>query len=99
MRFSQCPAERRTAADGSAGIARYGVIVTDPSLLRVEVNGGTATAGQLRYPALVNYGHITVMQVRSGRTRGLQLHLTRLDAANRELFGTGLDDERVRDHI
>ena len=31
--------------------------------------------------------------------RGLDLHLTRLDAATRELFGTGLDGSRVRDHI
>ncbi|GAA4605600.1 aminotransferase class IV family protein [Actinoallomurus liliacearum] len=67
--------------------------------LRVEVDGGPATADRLRHLALVNYGHLTVMQVRGRRTRGLGLHLARLDAANRELFGTGLDGDRVRDHI
>ena len=42
------------------------------------------------------YGHFTAMQVRGGRTRGLALHFERLEAASRELFGTGLDAERVR---
>ena len=35
----------------------------------------------------------------SGRTRGLGLHLSRLDAATWELFGTGVDADRVRSHI
>jgi branched-subunit amino acid aminotransferase/4-amino-4-deoxychorismate lyase len=39
------------------------------------------------------------MQVRGGRVRGLALHLRRLDAANRELFGAGLDGDRVCGHI
>lgn len=34
------------------------------------------------------------MQVRDLRTRGLDLHLARLDAAQREIYGTGLDGER-----
>ncbi|MEU2430380.1 aminotransferase class IV [Streptomyces sp. NPDC007861] len=42
------------------------------------------------------YGHFTAMQVRDGRVRGLALHLERLDGATRELFGRGLDGERVR---
>jgi branched-subunit amino acid aminotransferase/4-amino-4-deoxychorismate lyase len=63
---------------------------------RIEVNGGPATAGQLAYPALMNYGHFTAMQVRGGAVRGLALHLARLDQATRELFGTGLDGELVR---
>ncbi|MCO6000042.1 aminotransferase class IV family protein [Actinoallomurus rhizosphaericola] len=67
--------------------------------LRVEVDAGPATADHLRHLALVNYGHLTVMQVRGRRTRGLDLHLARLDAANRELFGTGLDGDRIRHHI
>ncbi|MCO6004249.1 aminotransferase class IV family protein [Actinoallomurus purpureus] len=70
-----------------------------PAPLRVEVDGGPATADRLRHLALVNYGHLTVMQVRDRRTRGLDLHLARLDAANRELFGLGLDGDRVRGHI
>ncbi len=64
-----------------------------------EVNGHTATADELRFPALINYGHFTAMQVRDGCTRGLDLHLERLASATRELFETGLDGERVRDHI
>jgi branched-subunit amino acid aminotransferase/4-amino-4-deoxychorismate lyase len=39
------------------------------------------------------------MQVRARRTRGLALHLARLEAANRELFQAELDDERVRELI
>jgi hypothetical protein len=31
--------------------------------------------------------------------QGLDLHLARLDAANRELFGAGLDTAQVRAHI
>jgi branched-subunit amino acid aminotransferase/4-amino-4-deoxychorismate lyase len=64
--------------------------------MRVEVDGHPATAEELSVPAVVNYGHITTMQVRDGRVRGLELHLRRLDAANRELFGTGLAGDRVR---
>ena len=47
-------------------------------------------------PANEDYGHFTAMQVRCGATRGLQLHLDRLDAANRELFGEPLDGGFVR---
>ena len=39
------------------------------------------------------------MQVRSRRTRGLALHLARLEAANRELFEAELDGARVRELI
>ena len=69
------------------------------TLLRVEVNGSMATAGLLQHLALVNYGHFTAMQVRGGRTRGLDLHLRRLDVATRELFGTGLDADRIRGYV
>ena len=66
---------------------------------RIEINGHGATASQLGFPALANYGHFTAMQVKNQQVRGLDLHLTRLDGATRELFGTGLDRSRVRDHI
>ncbi len=72
----------------------YGGTVTNPP--RFEVDGRTATAEELLSPILLNYGHFTAMQVRDGRTRGLARHLARLDSATRELFGTGLDGERVR---
>jgi branched-subunit amino acid aminotransferase/4-amino-4-deoxychorismate lyase len=65
----------------------------------IEIDGRPATADDLRFPAAVHYGHFTAMQVRDGRVRGLALHLARLDAANRELFGAGLDGDLVRDRI
>lgn len=67
--------------------------------IRVNVNGREATAGQLRDYVLGPYGHFTAMQVRSARTRGLALHLARLDAATRELFGRGLDGDQIQAHI
>lgn len=69
------------------------------ALPRIEINGHTATAEELSHPALVNYGHVTVMQARGGRTRGIDLHLARLDAANNVLFGAGIDALLVRGRI
>jgi branched-subunit amino acid aminotransferase/4-amino-4-deoxychorismate lyase len=66
---------------------------------RVEIDGRAATADQLRAFALGGYGHFTAMQVRNGRARGLNLHLARLAAGNRELFDAALDPAAVRDHI
>ncbi|MFE4861571.1 aminotransferase class IV [Streptomyces sp. NPDC056670] len=63
----------------------------------VEIDGRPADAENLLVPALTGgYGHFTAMQVRDGRVRGLAHHLTRLDRATRELFGPGMDGERVR---
>jgi branched-subunit amino acid aminotransferase/4-amino-4-deoxychorismate lyase len=70
----------------------------DPRILRTEVDGREATAEQLRFPAFT-YGHFTAMQIRGRSVRGLALHLSRLDAANRELFDAGLDGDLVRDLI
>jgi len=67
--------------------------------MRIEVDGDEPTREVLQDAALNPYGHFTAMQVRDGRTRGLDLHLARLDAANRELFGEALDGVRVRDLI
>lgn len=64
----------------------------------IEIDGELATAEAL-WPALGGYGHFTAMQVRDGRVRGLPFHLERLDGATRELFGTELDAERVREHV
>ena len=58
-------------------------------------NGKPASVGDLRALALVNYGHFTTVQVRDRRARGIDLHLRRLQAATRELFGSELDRERV----
>ncbi|MYS22406.1 Branched-chain amino acid aminotransferase/4-amino-4-deoxychorismate lyase, partial [Streptomyces sp. DvalAA-14] len=61
----------------------------------IEIDGDAATAAALA-PALGGYGHFSALQVRGGRVRGLAFHLARLDEATRELFGGGLDGERVR---
>ena len=70
--------------------ATVGIVSMAP-VPRIEINGHGATADQLGFPALVNYGHFTAMQVRNRRVRGLDLHLARLDSATRELFGASLD--------
>ena len=67
-------------------------------MLHIEIDGRPAGAEAL-WSTSSAYGHFTAMQVRGGRTRGLALHLRRLEAANRELFGAGLDHERVRELI
>jgi branched-subunit amino acid aminotransferase/4-amino-4-deoxychorismate lyase len=66
---------------------------------RVEVNGLNATDDQLRALTFNHFGHFTAMQVRECRVRGLELHLARLAAANREVFGADLNSAAVRDHI
>jgi branched-subunit amino acid aminotransferase/4-amino-4-deoxychorismate lyase len=68
-------------------------------VLTFEINGRIATAGELSALALNGYGHFTAMQVRDGRVRGLDLHVDRLAAANREMFGAALDGGHVRDLI
>ena len=69
-------------------------------MLKIEVGDGREpTREELLDAALDSYGHFTAMQVREGHTRGLDLHLARLDAANRELFGEELDGELVRSRI
>ncbi|MEV6796696.1 aminotransferase class IV family protein [Streptomyces sp. NPDC051320] len=67
--------------------------------MHIEIDGRPVTDASLRTPAFVNYGHYTAMQVRNGRVRGLGLHLDRLDSATRELFGSGLDGEHVRELV
>ena len=69
------------------------------AVLRVEIDGRTPSIERLRALMLASYGHLTAMQVRGRRVRGLELHLDRLSGANRELFGVDLDCDRVRDHI
>lgn len=65
-------------------------------MLRIEIDGGPPTTDRLATGLLANYGHFTAMQVRDRRVKGLDLHLRRLDRANRELYRTGLDGDRVR---
>ena len=66
--------------------------------VHIEIDGHLATAEELWSTASA-FGHFTAMQVRARRTRGLALHLRRLEVANRELFEAGLDGERVRELI
>ncbi|WP_367041666.1 aminotransferase class IV family protein [Streptomyces sp. Je 1-332] len=74
--------------------------MTTPSpLQRLEIDGQAATADRLLWSALGGVGHFTAMQVRGGATRGLGLHLERLDSATRELFGRELDGEHVRELV
>jgi branched-subunit amino acid aminotransferase/4-amino-4-deoxychorismate lyase len=68
-------------------------------LQRIEIDGVSATADQLRAAALGGFGHFTAMQVRGGKVRGFRNHMHRLDAANRELFGVGIDEQVLRAHI
>jgi branched-subunit amino acid aminotransferase/4-amino-4-deoxychorismate lyase len=63
--------------------------------LRIEINGRAPSAEALWSTASA-FGHFTSMQVRGGRTRGLALHLRRLETANQELFGAGFDGDRGR---
>jgi len=66
---------------------------------RVEVNGQQANEEALALLDHEGWGHFTAMQVRHGCTRGLGLHLARLDAAHRDIYGTPLDGELVRARI
>jgi hypothetical protein len=68
------------------------------TLDRTEVDGAPATPAEIAR-VTSGYGHFTAMQVRHRATRGLALHLERLARANRERFGVGLDEERIRELI
>ncbi|MEV6896743.1 aminotransferase class IV [Amycolatopsis sp. NPDC051372] len=63
-----------------------------------ELNGAEPGAVQLAR-VLGGYGHFTAMQVRDGRVRGLELHLTRLVTSTRLLFGSELDVSLVRGYV
>jgi hypothetical protein len=71
--------------------------MTAQGVIRIEIDGRPPRMEDLQRLALENSGHFTAMQVRDGRVRGLDLHLARLDEGSRELFGVGLDGQRVRD--
>jgi branched-subunit amino acid aminotransferase/4-amino-4-deoxychorismate lyase len=67
--------------------------------VRIEINGHAADEAARSLLDYEGWGHFTAMQVRGGRTRGLGLHLTRLAAAQREIYGRALDGEEVRARI
>lgn len=60
------------------------------------IDGVPATADDLAYPAMVNYGAYTSFGVQDGGVRGLDRHLTRLREAGLELFGEAGDEDRAR---
>jgi branched-subunit amino acid aminotransferase/4-amino-4-deoxychorismate lyase len=66
---------------------------------KIEVNGQPADEAAVSLLEHEGWGHFTTMQVRDGRTRGIGLHLARLVAAHRELYGRALDGEEVRARI
>lgn len=66
-------------------------------MVKLFVDGSSATEADLRHQALVNYGAYTSFRVESGGVRGLDLHLARLESAAVELFGQAVGDWRLRD--
>lgn len=71
----------------------------DDEVSDVEVNGQQANEEAIALLDHEGWGHFTAMQVRNGCTRGLDLHLARLDAAHREIYENPLDGELVRARI
>lgn len=67
--------------------------------VRIEVNGHEAGEAGVSLLEHEGWGHFTAMQVRGGRTRGLDLHLARLAAAHRDVYGRALGGEEVRARI
>lgn len=66
---------------------------------RLEIDGRPAGLEQVQALDLSPRGHFTAMQVRGGATLGLDFHLTRLDAASREMWGTALDPDLIRGYL
>jgi branched-subunit amino acid aminotransferase/4-amino-4-deoxychorismate lyase len=64
-------------------------------MITIEIDGEIPGVNQV-WAAFSSYGHFTALQVREGRTRGLALHLRRLESATKETFGVPLDLERIR---
>jgi branched-subunit amino acid aminotransferase/4-amino-4-deoxychorismate lyase len=65
----------------------------------IKVNGREADKAAVSLLEHEGWGHFTAIQVRGGRTRGLDLHLSRLQAAHQEIYGRELDGLEVRTRI
>jgi branched-subunit amino acid aminotransferase/4-amino-4-deoxychorismate lyase len=65
----------------------------------VEVNGQQADQAAMSLLEHEGWGHFTSMQVRGGRARGLGLHLSRLEAAHRDVYGRALGGQDARARI
>jgi branched-subunit amino acid aminotransferase/4-amino-4-deoxychorismate lyase len=66
---------------------------------RIEINGQPADDEAAALLRDQGWGHFTAMQVRDGRTRGLDLHLGRLTAAHAEIYGRPLSADLILDRI
>ena len=64
--------------------------------VELSVDGAPATLDDLTHVALVNYGAYTSFRVEQGGVRGLDLHLSRLEAEAVELFGEPVGETRLR---
>jgi len=65
----------------------------------IEVNGRAADEAAVSLVEHEGWGHFTAMQVRGGRARGLDLHLSRLEAAHDAVYGRPLGGAEVRARI
>lgn len=65
----------------------------------MQIDGRPASAADLGHFALSNYGAFTSMQVKDGGVRGLDLHLTRLEAEAVELFGVAVPEALLRQRM
>ncbi|MHA7304855.1 aminotransferase class IV family protein [Arthrobacter sp. TMN-49] len=63
------------------------------------IDGAPVAPNDLAGLAFAGFAHFTAMQVRDGGIRGLDLHLGRLTAASRVLFGVDLVEAEVRSHL
>jgi branched-subunit amino acid aminotransferase/4-amino-4-deoxychorismate lyase len=68
-------------------------------VFRLEIDGVEPDAELMRATLTWQYGNFTAAQVRGRRVRGLDLHLARLEAASREMFGTAPDAELIRARV
>ncbi len=65
--------------------------------VELSIDGAPASLDDLAHVALVNYGAYTSFRVEEGGVRGLDLHLSRLEAEAVELFGEPVGEARLRD--
>lgn len=63
------------------------------------IDGEPASTRDLAHQALVNYGAYTSFRVENGGARGLDRHLSRLDASAVELFGEPVGEPRLREAV
>jgi len=95
-------AEADLAVADARACRRLTIAYCDPvqdDMLRLEVNGQEAGHEAVNLLEHEGWGHFTAMQVRGSRTRGLGLHLARLDQAHRDIYGKPLEGDLVRARI